>query len=235
MIKRICFTFCVSLGGLLSGCSTLLNTFIPDQPFENPFRLNDRSVTLTMELPADPFAPLTAALYSGGLMNSSINLNPSVLGPTRPTGIEEKLTFVPTINISSGFANNAPDPQAVFPEMLIVTTMQLTFTAVDGPSGPRFEKNVESVYEPDLVLTKQQCVTNPVNTTCTYTTDTEATLFQLQFLGEDFNTLFDFLTAGGEPNTISGRLGLEFIGEVFPPVDSKMTIILKTSEGMLKF
>lgn len=231
-IKNSTLLIIIVLGILLSGCDAIINTIVPDQPFENPFRLNKRSLTLSTTFPSDS---ATTALYSGGLTSSSINLDSSILGPTRPTGIEEKLAFVPTINISSGFANNAPDPQAVFPQILTATSMQLDFKVLDSPTGPSFEKLIDLVYKDNFVLTKQSCVTNSFNTTCTYSTNTDQTLFQLQFLGDDFNTLFNFLTAGGEPNTISGRLDLEFTGEVFPPVDSKMTIILKTSEGVLKF
>jgi hypothetical protein len=225
----------ISFNILLSSCSSVLNTFIPDQALENPFRLNDRSLTLTTTVPEDIFAKVTSVLYRGNLSNSSPNLDPSVLGPTRPTGITENLTFASTVNLSSQFANNSSDPKLNFPQTLTATSMKLMFEAVDGPAGLSFSKDLEPVYQGDLVLTRGQCLTNPINTNCTYSLNTDQTLFELQFLGDEFNTLFEFLTTGGEPNTIGGTLELEFTGEAFPPLDTQMTVILKTSEGTLRF
>jgi hypothetical protein len=235
MIKTIFLMSAISLSGLLSGCNTVLNALIPDQPITNPFGLNNRDITLKMERPADPLAKVEAASYFGGLSSSFINLSPSILGEARPTGIEEKLALASTLKVSSVFANNASDPQAVFPESLTLATARLAFKVVDGPEGSSLEEVFNSVPDVVLVMTKQACVTGSSKTTCTYLTGAEVTLFQLQFLGENFNTLFDIITAGGQPNTISGNLNFEFMGASFPPLDSEITLVLKTSDGKLKF
>jgi hypothetical protein len=228
----ICFA---SLGLLLSSCNTVVNTLIPDQPITNPFGLNNRPLTLTMPRPDDPFVPLESATYGGGLSSSLNNVTSSVFGPTRPTGIEEQLGIASTITISSAFANNASDPQTVFPKTLTLSKSSLNFKVVDGPQGATFEDVFQPPSGLTFTLTKETCETNPVKTICTYTIDKGTPLLQIQLLGEDFNTLFNFITAGGQPNTISGTLSLELTGESLPPLDSEIIVILKTSEGKLKF
>jgi hypothetical protein len=231
-VKRILILCLASLGLLLSGCNAVLNTLIPDQPITNPFGLNDRLLILTMPRPV---ASLESATYSGDSSNSLTNLTSGAFGPTRPTGIEEQLGIAPNLTISSTFANNASDPQAVFPEILTLSKSTLSFTVVDGPGGAEFEDVFESPSGLTFTLTKETCETNSSRTICTYNLDKETPLLQIQLLGEDFNTLFDFITAGGQPNTVGGSLELELTGESLPPLDSELRVILKTSEGKVRF
>jgi hypothetical protein len=228
----ICFA---SLGLLLSSCSSLVNTLIPDQPVDNPFGLNDRLLILTMPRPDDPFAPLESATYSGGLSNDLVNIASSVFGPTRPTGLEEQLGIASNLTVSSAFANNSPDPQTVFPETLTLSKSSLSFKVVDGPQGAEFGDVFTSPSDLTFTLTKKTCETNVSRTLCTYVLNKETPLLQIQVLGENFNTLYDFITGGGQPNTISGSLSLELNGDSFPPLDSELRVILKTSGGKVKF
>lgn len=234
-MKRMLILCFAGLGLLLSSCNAILNTLIPDQPITNPFGLNDRLLILTMPRPDDPLASLESATYSGDSSNNISNLAPGAFGPTRPTGIEEQLGIASSLTISSAFANNASDPQAVFPEILTLSKSTLSFTVVDGPGGAEFEDVFESLPGLTSTLTKETCETNSSRTICTYALDKETPLLQIQLLGEDFNTLFDFITAGGQPNTISGSLSLELTGESLPPLDSEIRVMLKTSEGKVKF
>jgi hypothetical protein len=222
-----------SLSLLLSGCNALVNTFIPDQPVTNPFGLNNLLLTLVRPAPSSPSSK--AATYSGGSSNSLSNLAPGAFGPTRPTGIEEQLGVAPDLTIASAFANNASDPQGVFPETLTLSKSTLSFTVRDGLGGASFDDVFESPLGLTFTLTKETCETNLSRTVCTYTLDKEIPLLQIQLLGEDFHTLFDFITAGGQPNTVSGSLNLELTGEFLPPLDSELRVILKTSGGTLKF
>jgi hypothetical protein len=223
------------LGIVLSGCNAVLNAVIPDQPVTNPFGLNDLLLILTMPRPDDPLESLESATYSGGSSNSLSNLAPDAFGPTRPTGVEEQLGIASRLTIASAFANNASDPQRVFPETLTLSKSTLSFTVKDGPGGAAFEDVFESLSGLTFTLTKEECETNLSRTICTYTLDKETPFLQIRLLGEDFNTLFDFITSGGQPNTISGSLNLELTGESLPPLDSEIRVFLKTSEGILKF
>jgi hypothetical protein len=231
-VKQMLMVYLAGLGLMLSGCNAVLNTLIPDQPITNPFGLNDVLLTLTTS-PDD--SSLESAVYSGGSSNSLSNLAPDAFGPTRPTGIEEQLGLASSLTLSSAFANNASDPQRVFPESLTLSKSSLNFTVIDGPRGAEFEDVFDSPPSSIFTLTKETCETNSSRTVCTYALDKQTPLLHIQLLGEDFNTLFDFITSGGQPNTIRGTLSLELTGESLPPLDSELRVVLKTSEGKVKF
>jgi hypothetical protein len=231
-MQKVFVFFAVSLTFVLAACSSL----IPDQKVENVFGLDGKSVTLEQVAQSgltqsELGAQQVSVVYSGALSATFNDLDQDLPGGIRPSGISESVGIQANLSVASATAN-----EAAFPTTLSITASQLSFTLTDGSGNPNVSQSFNSSAGLNLVLTKGTCTTGATGTSCTYTTNAvSAILLVAQLVGSNFSTFFDIISGGGEPNTLMGNFSLTLVGDSLFPADSRMTVVLQTSEGTLTF
>lgn len=205
---------------LLSGCG-LVNSFIPDQPAENVFGLDEKAVTLQPTAAGSQFTAQAVATYEAQVTGTFGDVDTSKIpAGIRPSGVEETLSLGGSIEVT--FAASADMPQT-----LVVSGVDLALTLDDSSS----EATTSSFSSGQISasFTKGACNLQ----TCTYSASAETVeLMQIDVKGADFDAVWALITNGDHSNTATGTLTLTFEPAISA---TAIEVTLKTSNGKVKF
>lgn len=212
------------LAVVLSACG-LVNAFIPDQHVDDPFGIDNQKVTLSA------LGPASTQALSLNVTSDFASTFDDIDTSAFPAGVHPKELL---LDVALDATATLTSATGVLPAEIQVTAASLALSVQDGSGNPSV--TVGATADGGLLTLEKVDAGCVASAGCAYTVTPTAghdTLLSIDATGQDFLTLWNIATAGGEPNAVTGTFGLELQPNV--PQDTTVEVTISAPTGIFKF